>query len=67
MGDNSALVFRRYEQGEISAITTDLDLVPVSVLQFDVSSRILCVLNYDFMKTFEFDDNDVKKESKECG
>ncbi|KAK3762808.1 hypothetical protein RRG08_040503 [Elysia crispata] len=37
MGDNSALVFRRYEQGEISAITTDLDLVPVSVLQFDIN------------------------------
>ncbi|GFR97714.1 reelin [Elysia marginata] len=37
MGDNSALVFRRYEQGEISAITTDLDLSPRSVLQFEIN------------------------------
>ena len=40
MGDSSALVFRRYEQGEVSAITTDLDLGPMSVLQFDVSEDI---------------------------
>ncbi|GFO21735.1 reelin [Plakobranchus ocellatus] len=37
MGDNSALVFRRYNQGQISAITTDLDLGPNSVLQFDIN------------------------------
>lgn len=37
----SSLVFRRTDPGEISVVTADLEIGPMSVLQFDVSVTIL--------------------------
>lgn len=36
----TTLVFRRQEGGELSAITSDLEIGPMSVLQFDVSTPV---------------------------